>query len=281
MNKPSKKLKSFFILLAVVLAALLGYFVILPEASATQYIERVHRAGGSLRDGYLELEHTTGETLVDDPGVTTTSIVPQIEALLNLLREDRITLTRFTAEASDYHPLPYTGFTSKARAAQALKTRSVAFTAQSKDAFQKYEELITFIKQYDAASSTIEQQVESFNAIPDLNIYAGRADEVRDIAEQVRATARSFEGEPTPHEATAFKAASVQAFMEIADGFDIVARGLQIPADDVIYDGASKIDAVDQKVNGPNQAIYRNDVLSSRTIKSIQELREKLDLILP
>jgi hypothetical protein len=281
MNRPTKKLKILVAMIIITIAALVEYFVILPESMATRYIERVHQSGNSLREGYFKLEETTGQALIDDPAVTSVSVVPQIEVLLNSLREDRVMLSRFAAEANDYHPLPYTGWTTQARAANALQNRSATFTAQIKDAFVKYEDLILFIKRYDATSSIIEQHVEAFNATLDLNVYAGRADEVYAISEQIHAAIKTFDTDATPYEAREFKTASVQAFTQIADGFDTVALGLQIPADDVIYGGAQQIDAVDQTINGPNQEIYRRDILSSRTIKSIQEIREKLDLILP
>lgn len=281
MNRPSRKFKALITVGVIVLVGLITYFVILPEAIAAQYIERVHRMGSSLRTGYRQLEASTSRTLIDDPTVTEVSLTPDVEQLRNLLRENRITLDKFSLTAKDYHPLPFTGFTTQAGAAHALQTRSVAFTEQSQDAFTKYDELIDFIKHYDDTVAGIEQYLKDFNAHADLNIYAGQADQVQSIADQIRQDIHSLDTAKTPHEAVEFKAASIQAFRQIADGFETVALGLRIPADDVIYSGARQIEAVDQTINGPNQAIYSRDILSSRTIKTIQELREKLDLILP
>lgn len=257
------------------------YFVVLPEIIATQYMGQVHRIGSSLRADYMQLENSTDQALIEDPTTTPTSIVPAVDQLRSLLRESRISVDRFSSVAGEYHPLPYTGFTTQAKAAHALQIKSLAFTQQSDEAFNKYEELINFIQNYDSAAAVIEHYVDDFNAAPDLNVYQGQAQRFYGIAAQVRTTIQSLDKAPTPHEAVAFKAASVQTFSQVAAGFDAVALGLQIPADDVIYGGARQIEAVDATINGPNQEVYTRDISASRTIKSIQELREKLELILP
>jgi hypothetical protein len=281
MRKPQKKFKLLVATAVVVLFALFTYGFVLPEYIAGRYIDRIHQKADTLRNGYNKLEESTGRAFVDDPTARTFSQTEEVESLHSLLRENRINLDQFSSVAKNYRPLPYTGFTPQARAAHAMQVRSIAFTEQSYDAFLKYDELIDFIKRYDTTARTVERHIAAFNATPDLNVYEGQANRVFAIAEEIRFDIKTLESSKTPHEAVEFKAVSVREFTRIADGFAELALGLQIPADAVIYSGAQKIEAADRVINSQNRAIYARDVLTSRTIKSVQELREKLDLILP
>ncbi|HEV7952057.1 MAG TPA: hypothetical protein VGO98_01650 [Candidatus Saccharimonadales bacterium] len=281
MNRPSKKLKVSLVMIVFALSVAMIYIVALPELIASQYNTRVRTAANSLRENYVELEESTEQALINDPTATSSDQIQAVEQLRGLLRENRISLERFSSVANDYQPLPYTGYTIQTSTAHALQAKSLAFIEQSNGAFAKYSELIDFIKNYDATAKTVAQYVTDFNATPDLNIYEGQANLMYGIADSIRADVRTFDIAKTPHEARGFKTASVQAFTQVADGFEGVGLGLQIPADDVIYGNARQIEAVDQIISGPNQTLYERDVLSSRTIKSIQDLREKLDLILP
>lgn len=279
MRRLSKKLKLLITLTLLLLTLTATYFVVLPEYAASQYIDRVKGTAKSLESGYFRLEESTGRTLITDPTVQTLDMSREVESLRDLLRENRVGLAHFMSSAKDYDPLPYTGFTNTAKAAAVLQNKAVAFGEQSDQAFTQYASLVDFIKQYDTTAKTIGQYTEEFNATPDLNVYAGQQDRFYAIGTQIRTIAQTFESSPTPHEANAFKSASVQSFRQLADGFDAVGLGLQIPADDVIYGGAREIEAADQTINEVNQVIYTRDILSSRTIKSIQELREKIELI--
>ena len=281
MRRPSKKLKLLFGTTLFTLIGLVVYFVILPEFIAQQYINRVHQAASTLRAGYIKLEESTGRAFVNDPTDHTLPLTSEVESLHELLRENRIGLVHFNAAATDYHPLPYTGFTNKAASVPVVRDKAAAFVEQSNETFEQYDELIGFIKQYNMTANTIGAYTDEFNASLDLNIYAGQSARMTTIAEQIRAETRSFDATTTPHEAVAFKQASVQSFNQLADGFDVVALGLLIPADEVIYRGAGQIETADKVITGANQEIYIKDVISSRTIKSVQELREKLELILP
>jgi hypothetical protein len=281
MRRPRKKLKLLFGTTLFILIGLVVYFVILPEFIAQQYINRVHQAASTLRAGYIKLEESTGRAFVNDPTDHTLPLTSEVESLHELLRENRIGLVHFSAAATDYHPLPYTGFTEKAGTVPIVRDKAAAFVEQSNETFEQYDELIGFIKQYNMTANTIGAYTDEFNASLDLNVYAGQSARMTAIAEQIRAETRSFDATITPHEALAFKQASVQSFNQLADGFDVVALGLLIPADEVIYRGAGQIEAADQVISGANQEIYIKDVISSRTIKSVQELREKLELILP
>jgi hypothetical protein len=280
MTRANGKLKLFLTILTITLLSVATYMVILPEYIAEQYINRVHQAANSLQTGYIQLEKSTERAFINDPTLDTTDLTREVESLRNLVRENRINLTRFISTADNYEPLPFTGFTSQAKAADILQDKAVVFAEQSDEAFTHYNDLVDFIKRYDTTAKLIQEYTDEFNSTADLNLYAGQYDRMRFIAEQIRSDAKALETAPTPHEAAAFKTASVQSFQEIANGFDTVALGLQIPADAVIYNGANRIEAVDQMINEPNQVIYSRDVLSSRTIKSIQELREKLEIVL-
>lgn len=267
---------SLFIILTAI-----AYTVVIPEYNAAQYIDRVRQAAQAMQPSYLRLAKSTSQELISDPTDQAPTIAQEVESLRTLLQENRINLEKFTLIAQDYSQMPYTGFTPQAKNAATLQRRAVSFADQSNDAFVKYSALVDFIRRYDATENTIMQYVNEFNATADLNSYAGQYDRIYAVAQQIRDNTQSLDATSTPHEATAFKIASVQSFHQLADGFDVVATGLKIPADDVIYSGAEQIDAVDRTLNGPNRTIYVRDILSSRTVKSIQELQEKLDLILP
>lgn len=279
MRRTFRGLKLLITLILFVLFLATSYFVILPEYAATQYITRVEQAAKALEPGYFKLEESTSRTLVSDPTALMLDMSYEVESLRDLLRESRVGLAHFESTSKDYKPLPYTGFTPAARAAVVLQDKAVAFAEQSDQAFAQYADLVDFIKYYDTTAKAIRQYTDEFNATTDLNVYAGQQDRFFAIGEQIRTIATTFESTPTPHETVAFKAASVQSFMQLANGFDAVGLGLRIPADDVIYAGAREIEVADQAINEVNQVIYTRDVLSSRTIKSIQELREKIELI--
>ena len=276
-----KKLKFLLGVVIIILLALITYFAALPEYIANQYINQVREKGNMLYSGYNKLENSTDNTLVIDPSEGGMPISNEVESLHNLLRENRINLNQFTAVVSEYNPLPYTGFTARATGARALHYKATAFIEQSEETLAKYDELIVFIKRYDATAKVVSQHTEEFNATTDLNVYAGQADRMFSIAEQIRQEIKLFEAIKAPHETDAFKTASVQSFNKIADGFDTVGRGLEIPADETIYEGARQIEEADQTISSLNQEIYSREILSSRTIKSVKELREKLDLIMP
>lgn len=281
MRKITKKTILLLTVLAITLLALFAYGVILPEYNASRYVNRVHQAANRLRTDYQRLEQSTEQTLINDPDISSDNLVEEVESLRNLLRENRINLAHFTTATKDYDRLPYTGFTNQAKEAVILQSKAAAFAEQSDEAFTQYGQLIDFIKRYGMTAKMIEEYTQEFNSTSDLNVLAGQHDQLYIIAAQIRTNAQQLDTAETPHEAMAFKSASVKSFQQLANGFETVALGLQIPADDIIYDGARKIEATDQEIAVTNQAIYEKDILSSRTIKSIQELREKLDLIMP
>lgn len=279
MRRLSRKFKLLITMTLSILTLAIVYFIVLPEHTAAQYISRVKNAAESLEPGYFRLEESTGRTLISDPTTQSVDVTHEVESLRDLLRENRVGLAHFMAIAKDHEPLPYTGFTDTARSAIVLQNKAVAFAEQSDQAFTQYSNLVDFIKHYDTTAKAVGQYTEEFNATPDLNVYAGQQDRFYAIGEQIRTIAQTFESTPTPHEAATFKAASVQSFQQLANGFDAVGLGLQIPADDAIYGGAREIEAADRMINEVNQVIYARDILSSRTIKSVQELREKIELI--
>lgn len=281
MKRITKKIKLVFTGILLVILAVVTYSVIAPEYNASQYIKHLRHEAQVLQPSYIRLAKSTEQDLISDPNDQSLTIPQDVERLRGLLQENRIDLERFSRIAQDYRQLPYTGFTPQSRNAATLQERAVSLVDQSNEAFTQYTALVDFIRHYDATESDVMQQVNEFNATADLNNYAGQSDRVYAIAAQIRSDTQLFDAMPAPHEAVAFKAASVQSFRQLADGFDVVATGLLIPADDVIYSGARQIDEVDQTINGVNRTIYIRDILSSRTIKSIQELQEKLDLILP
>lgn len=264
---------------AVLLLCALTYTVLLPEYYASRYINNVHRFAHELQDGYTRLEKSSSRDLLNDPTIQTNKITSEVETVRDLLRENRINLIKFSSQTGGFETLPFTGYTRQARIATALQKRTVAFVDQSEDALNRYDELITFMKDYHSAAAAIEKHTAEFNSKTDLNVYAGQSANVREIAAQIRSEAKAFENTPTPHEVQEFKKASVQTFTEIADGFDMFANGLSIPADSVIYTAAARIERADQQLSNQNQAIFSQEVLSSRTIKTIEELREKLELV--
>lgn len=281
MKRVTKKLKLLVAGILLVILALVTYGVLAPEYNAAQYIKRLRHEAQVLQPSYLRLAKSTEQDLISDPNDQARTMPQDVERLRSLLQENRINLKKFSLVVQDYTQLPYTGFTPQAKDAMILQYKAISFADQSNDAFTKYTELIDFIRRYDATENTIMQHVNEFNATSDLNTYAGQYDRIGAVAEQIRTDVQLLDTTPTPHEAVTFKTASIQSFRQLADGFDVVATGLRIPADDVIYSGARQIDEVDRVLNGDDRAIYIRDILSSRTIKSIQELPEKLDLIIP
>lgn len=255
------------------------YTVLLPEYFASKYITNVHRFAHKLEDGYTRLEESSNHDLLNDPAMRIDTITQEVEVMRNLLRENRIDLINFSSQIDDFEPLPYTGFTQQAKTASTLQERTVTFVEQSEDALNRYDELIAFMKSYHSTAANIEKHTSEFNNTADLNVYAGQSARMRDVAAQIRSEVNAFEKTTTPSEAQEFKKASIQTFTQLADGFDMFANGLSIPADAVIYEAAAKIEQADRQLYDQNQVIYSDEVLSSRTVTTIQELREKLALI--
>lgn len=279
MKRKSSTTKLLITSAAILLLSSAVYTVLLPEYFASKYINNVQQFAYKLEDGYARIEESSNHDLLNDPSVRMDTITQEVETLRNLLRENRIDLIHFASQVEDFKPLPYTGFTAQAKTASTLEQRTDTFVEQSEDALKRYDELIAFMKDYHSTAASIDKFTSEFNATADLNVYAGQSDRMKDVAAQIRSDSQAFEKTTAPIEVQEFKKASVQTFNQLADGFDLFATGLSIPADRVIYEAAAKIEQADRQFYDQNQVVYSHEVLSSRTLTTIQELREKLALI--
>jgi hypothetical protein len=268
------------IIVSVVAVTAIGFYeVFFPDTSASQYQDRVQQAASRLEKKLKTLEDTTTLSLIDDPTAPTNIKQANVRAIKATIHDVQTDIAKLHDASKALQRSPYTGFTNQYKKAEALQEKTQASITQIQDAVGEYAKLVTFLEFYANIQDHLKKEIDNFNKEIDLNIYAGRGNAVHAIAAKIRQDGAALEKQPIPHELTNFRSTLLAFHLRAATAFDNLAGGLDAASDFLIYNAAGDIEAVGRELDTGLQTTYETSIQTSRVIKDIREISEKLEPI--
>lgn len=261
----------------VVIVAGYAYFV--PAYATGQYQGEVQAAAHSLEGSFRDLGKSVELPVIANQEAEEKIKQENTEYILGLIDSTRKQLATLETASRTLNPLPYADFLGQYGHAKALKSQTNSFIQQSEDALDGYQALITYLEAFNKAVGGSMAELNDFNQTSDLNSYSGQAEQVRQIADKIRADASELSRIKYPSGRQAMNEAAVRALNEAASGFDDLANGLAVPADEPIYAAARRIENATVQLEKVRSGTDENSLYRSRAIKNIQDLGDKFELI--
>ena len=270
----------YFTLTAILFVALLIYLVIVPSYVSMRYQNDVYAAAQPLEKSFERIGETAEFQLVTDPGslepIEKNSVADIKDVLDTTLQQIEI----LDDVSNTFSPPPYSQLLGQYAKSEVLQDHTKKLVNQSKDALNSYRELVEYFETFNEVVSSVKLKLETFNSVEDINIFEGRSEDMTQQAAWMRTRASVLALLQPPHDVEVIHVAVLSAINDAASGFDDLAYGLAVPADDPIYSAAKKIEAATSSVYEITGPMYDENLTYSRTIKNIQDLSEKLELIL-
>lgn len=265
----------------IILMGVVAYEVVLPEIIAKRYIAELHSSAQRLRTDFENLSGGTDTPLLNNPGVPIEERKFGAEMLKKTLSDSKNHLAELQIKTQSLHTLPYSGYTSTYGQAVALQERSERVILQATDVLNEFSSTITFLESYTSTIDATQAAIDQFNQTTDLSVLTSQSATQRQIASQIRQDADTLQNTATPKDFEAVKIATIRTLQQAADGFDELAGGLELGAEAQIDQAALKIETAGQQLASTDSSSYIGIADQSRSIRSVHELNEKLDLILP
>ena len=267
-------------LLAIIMA-IITYEIILPEAIGKRYITELYSSAKQLRTDFENLSGGTDTPLLKNPSAPIDERKSGTIMLKKTIADSKKHLVDLQKKAQALQTLPYSGYTSTYMQALALKVRSERAALQAEDTLNEFSAIITFLDSYTSTIDTTKIAIDRFNQTTDLTQLAGQGEAQRQTAEQIRQDVAKIQQLTSPEEFEPVKSATMQTLLQAADGFDELANGLDLGAEVLIDQAAQKIESAGLQLETNDTSSYIGVTNQSRSIRSVYELNEKLDLILP
>ena len=267
-------------LLAIIMA-IITYEIILPEAIGKRYITELYSSAERLRTDFENLSGGTDTPLLKNPSAPIDERKSGTVMLKKTIADSQKHLVDLQKKAQALQTLPYSGYTSTYMQALALKVRSERAALQAEDTLNEFSAIITFLDSYTSTIDTTKIAIDRFNQTTDLTQLAGQGEAQRQTAEQIRQDVAKIQQLTSPEEFEPVKSATMQTLLQAADGFDELANGLDLGAEVLIDQAAQKIESAGLQLETNDTSSYIGVTNQSRSIRSVYELNEKLDLILP
>lgn len=277
--KSSKKTATI-ICLFFLAAIATTYVAVLPAVVSSQYTGRVGAVVGALESDFLAIRKSTELPLIANPSAPEAVKRSNARYISRLVSRGQQRIGLLKAANKSFEPPPYSGVLWQYRDAEVLHGHTERLIAQSEAALKEYLALVSYLEAFNEAADSVVSELDEFNAVVDINTYGGQSEELQQIAKEMRADAALLSELSYPNGAEALNAAAVVAFNEAADGFEDLAAGLTISADDPIYTAAHRIEDATLAIDTISSTMYGSSLGQSRVIKDVQDLNEKLELAL-
>lgn len=263
---------------SVVLASILVSYI-LPRFAATSYTERVTAAARPLKSYYRQLEKTADLPVFGDMGGsyhgqqsdTHQAHAAALDTLDSLAELHRVcsSLPRYTAlqVSRDY------------RQAHVLQQHCASVVEQSLLALHDHELLVVYLDKQLALQHEFSVLTKQFNDTVDLNEYAGRGNELRTTAGQLRAITTQTDALTPPPDVLPVQLTLKDTYRQTAQGFEDLADGIGVALDGPIYSAAAAIEAAVRKNDTQDAAVYSRILDTSKTLKNVRSVNEKLELL--
>lgn len=266
------------LLLLIITVAI--YAGVVPMITADQYAGKVQGAAKPLEESFRAIGESTELALLTDPEAPEPVRRDNETHIKGLIDESRQRLTALKSASNSFSPLPYSNILGQYRRAEVLREHAQMLIGQSEAVLDEYLAVVAYLKVFDKAMSDARLELDTFNKVTDLNAYGGQSDRLRQIATKIRLNSTSLSESMPPDSSTkALNMAAIAALNEAADGFDDLANGLEVPADDPIYTAARKIEAATARVGEVAGKTYDSSLEQSRALKDVRDLSEKLELV--
>lgn len=272
---------SSIIIACLIAAAVVAYEIIMPEIIARRYISNLESSAQQLRTSFEELAGSTDTPILNDPAAPADERKAGVKHLQRVIGESRENLADLVDASATLQPLPYSGYFGTYPKALVLRERASHIRIQTDSALRDLDGLRAYLETYATATGESTKIIDTFNQTTDLNTLLGRSQEVRESARQLRAHKTTLASAQAPSDLTKLKDSTINSLEKVAVGFDHLAQAVSVADDAAINAAAKEIEAAGAQLETIRQESYIAAIQQSRTIRSIHELNEKLDLILP
>jgi len=279
MKRSMKKILTFALLAVVAIAATV-YFFVIPFVLSLQYTGRVHAAAQPLESNFKDIGESVDLLRELGPETPDDKKKKDIEYIMKLIQTGQQEIMKLEAAGNTFAPPPYSELSGQYEKVTALKEHTKRLVDQSREVLADYQKLATYLDTFGAAITDVSTELSDFNSTIDINVYANRSAYVGQVARKLRENASLLSALSPPNDMKEVNAGAIRVINEAANGFDDLAYGLLIPADDPIYAAARRIEAATVELDAIKGTMYDHSLEQSRVIKNVLDLDEKLDLVL-
>lgn len=263
---------------AAAVIATLFYLMLVLEPQGRSYTTKLQSASGSLRTKCSELIRKTEELLLESPPRTMAEIGSDIGSLQGLSKQTRDELAHFKSVSGDFHQTFYVLIAKDYHRAVTLNRQATSINQQIDEVLDEYDQLINFLDDFYVIQRSVNDELDSFNALTDLNVLSNTSEELRGIATNIRSQTEELKKQPVPLGLEDVHEKSIAAYTHAADGYDALAAALFPPIDSYIYSAAGEIEAATEESAASSELLERT-LEELPTIEHVQELTEKIDLL--
>jgi len=268
------------IIISVLLCASLAlYEYILPERNARAYLSTL-RANArqtkvtfqKLAATFDDLESISSDTSPEKRRAAATTIQ-------HAITDARASLATIDKANSGLHPYPLSGYIGSYKLACVTQQHATDFVTRSNTTLTTYDASVTQLLAYVSLLDRAQVIFDNFNAVVDINSYAGQSDAVRSNAAELQNSSAALQSMKLPTEYDASRSAAIDALTEGIAGYNHLADALDNPADDAIYGAAHEIEAAGTALEASNQSSLGAQLSSTRLVKDIGDLVETVDYL--
>jgi len=278
----SQRLKQKTILwLAILTTCLLGviavgyYHVAVLEPQAHTYMSSLSTSVSHLKKSCNELALKTEVLLFEKPSATQSEIQANIKTLTKLSSQTRAELNGFKNTSDELRILPFPITSVTYQKSMRLKDQSGHATDQVKEVLDEYDNFLTFLSHYYPAQIRLNDELEAFNAISDLNTLQYDTFRLDSVSTTLQAQGDELLKLPPPQGLGVFIQRFAAANTQSAQGFEALALAFSPPVDSKINEAAKKLEAAAEENDLIRNELFGNSIENTPVLKHISELSEK------
>lgn len=257
-----------------------SYTIVAPHLIYLQLKDSVQNTASPLSSSFQSLSKSTEFPLITSQEISDEIKKDNAEQISQLIASTRQQIGELKKVFNNYEIFPYSDMFGQYKKARFLEFRTQSFIGQTEDALDGYEVFYKYSVTYDRAFGEVTKELNSFNEVSDINIYSGQDERIRQVAGIIRSNAVLLSNTSCPDDMKGVNNAAIIAFNEAATGFEELADGLMIPADNPIYVAARKIEDATIELDTISGVVYDESMNRSRTLRNIQDLNDKLEPLL-
>lgn len=198
---------------------------------------------------------------------------------LDNARETAATLKRHVdgyEQALGYdRPVYIYGLTREYAQANARHQHARSAINQTRQVVEKYEAMMDFLSEMTSVRAEQLEVTARLASVSDLNIFAGRSNELRGDADKLEKLAAQLDAAQPPVELAPLREKMLAYYRELAIGYTDLAGGVETAIDDAIYAAARRIELATEKYYRDLPAEYTAIMQASATLKDLEELPDK------
>jgi hypothetical protein len=277
----TKRLRNRILLFSglFLLSLVVGYGYALPTVIGRSYLHNLYGQVPTIGATLTRVADTGNMALFNDPDLSLTDRLSQAAAIKATLDSARDTLSDFKAHIDELPQLPATGWLTDYLTATVKRRDAERLVLQSREVFDEYEALLTFVSNYTALQRNLDDRVAMVEGLNDVESLAGRGAAMTAIAAQIRDDADVLKGMAAPPDLRQLQQEALKTFDQAARGFDDLAAGLNDAIGSEIVNAANEVVAASQKNKNDDKDLLVTLANTSPIFARLFELPEKTDYV--